>query len=212
MHRLIRGVLAALLLVALSAVSVVAGETTPTPTAIATPSPDGDAGIVLLTEDQVPEGLVLIDDGERTLEDVAGGFDDPEEAIERFTGWGWERNLIRAFHLPDDAPARPGEIDGIYLSVHEFDGPDSAADALDYALDAQATAADLREIEIPALGDSSRGLFGEPSYGNEVTLYVQQGNALIRLSVASPEGDPTEEAIELMRVMLASQTATPVAG
>lgn len=211
MHRIIPGVLAALLLAAISALPVLAGDDPPAPTMVATPSPAGDVGIELLTEDQVPDGLVIIDDGERTLDDVADGFGDPEEAIERFTGWGWERNLIRAFHLPDDAPARPEEIDGIYVSVHAFDGPESAAEALDYALDAQATAADLREIDIPALGDYSRGLFGEPVYGNEVTLYVQQGPLLVRLSAASPEGDPTDEAIALMRTMLGSSPATPVA-
>ena len=211
MYRLVAGVLASISLIAVSVLPVLAGESTPTPTAIATPSATEQMPIALLTEDQVPDGLVLIDDGERTLDDVAGGFDDPDDAIERFTGWGWERNLIRAFHLPEDAPARPDEVDGIYLSVHEFDGPESAAEALDYALDAQANASDLREIEVPAIGDYSRALFGEPSYGNEVTLYVQQGSLLVRLSAASPEGDPTDQAIALMRTMLGSETATPVA-
>jgi hypothetical protein len=38
-----------------------------------------------------------------------------------------------------------------------------------------------------------------------MTLYVQWENFMIRLSAASPEGDPREATAELMRTMLDAQ-------
>ncbi len=181
------------------------------PTVSASPSPTAGIALLLPTEAQVPNGLVVIEDGERSLEDVAAGFSDPEDATRRFIAWGWQRNVIRAFHVPEGASFDPNEIDGIYISVHEFGSADGAAEALDYSLNVHADATDLEEISVDRLGDSSRALYGKMPYGNEITLYVQQGNVLIRLSASSPQGDPRTEAIALMQTVLNSQPATPVA-
>lgn len=69
----------------------------------------------------------------------------------------------------------------------------------------------LEEVSGIELGDSSRVLVGDMVYGTEITLYVQHGAQVIRLSASSPEGDPTAEATRLMQAMLDDQTATPVA-
>ena len=53
------------------------------------------------------------------------------------------------------------------------------------------------------LGDYSRALYGQISYGNEITLLVQRGNLLIRLSAAQLEGDPTDVAVGIMQGILA---------
>ncbi len=193
----------------LSSASSAQGDASPTVSA--SPSPAAGIASLLPTEAQVPTGLVVIEDGERSLDDVAAGFSDPEDATERFVAWGWQRNVIRAFHVPEGASADPNEIDGIYISVHEFGSADGAAEALDYALDAHAAATDLEEISVDRLGDSSRALYGKMPYGNEITLYVQRGNLLIRLSASSPEGDPRTDTIALMQTVLNSQPATPVA-
>lgn len=211
MRRLIFGLLGVLLVLP-SSTAFAQGASTPSPSG--SPSPVASTGLFLLTQEQVPSGLVTIQDGERTLDDVASGFSDPEATIDQFVEWGWQRNVVRAFHLPEDVDAGPGQIDGIYMSVHEFGSPQAAADALDYSIEVHAAGADFEELPDVQLGDYSRALYGEMSYGDEVTLYVQQGNMLIRLSAASPEGDPTEEATELMQTALDSQTtpnATPTA-
>ena len=182
-----------------------------TPPVSASPSADARISFILPTEEQVPDGLVTIDDGERTLDDVASGFSDPEATIEQFVAWGWQGNVIRAFHLPEDALSDPNEIDGIYISVHEFGSPAAAAAALDYSLDVHATETDLLEIAVATLGDYSRALYGEMPYGNEITLYVQRGDLLIRLSASSPEGDPTAGATALIQMMLDTQPSTPTA-
>lgn len=171
----------------------------------ASPSVDSNIPFVLLTEEQVPNGMVIIEDGERSLDDVASGFDNMVATIDQFTEWGWQGNIIRAFHVPSDTEADPSPIDGIYLSVHEFGSPEFAAAALDYTLDAHAVDTNLEEIPLEELGDYSRGLYGEMPFGNEVTLYVQHGNYLIRLSASSPEGDPRAEAVEIMQTVLDSQ-------
>ncbi|CAN5686039.1 hypothetical protein BH23CHL3_BH23CHL3_05270 [soil metagenome] len=75
-------------------------------------------------------------------------------------------------------------------------------EALDYSVDVHLGDTALAEQELEELGETSRVLFGEQPYGDEITIYVQQGEALIRLSASSPEGDPTKEAIALMEWML----------
>lgn len=180
--------------------SQTSSEGTPLPNA--SPTPATGIALLLPTEDQVPNGLVIIEDGERTLSDVTDGFTDSDEATEMFQEWGWERNVIRAFHTPEDVPADPEEVDGIYISVHEFESPDASAEALDYSVEVHLGDTNLAEQDHDELGEVSRMLYGDQSYGNEVTFYVQQGNALIRLSASSPEGDPAEEAIALMEWMI----------
>jgi len=174
-----------------------------------TASPEASLDVVLPTVEQVPNGLVIISDGERTLDDVASGFSDPVATIEQFVAWGWQGNVIRAFHVADEASSEPTAIDGIYISVHEFGSPQFAAEALDYSLEAHAADTNLEEIRVEGQGDYVRALYGEMPYGNEITLYVQRGNLLIRLSASSPAGDPTAEATGLMQAILNAQPATP---
>lgn len=170
-------------------------------------SPVIATGVVLLTEDQVPNGLVVIEDRERSLDEITANFSDPAAARERFLDWGWKRNSIRAFNVPQDTSLDPGLIDGIYISVHEFGSSQAAAEALTYSFDVQAAATGLDEMPIDPLGDSSRALYGSVPYGNEITIYVQRDNLLIRLSASSPEGDPREQALDLVRTMLEASPA-----
>ena len=165
----------------------------------------------LLTGQQVPDGLVVIMDGRRTLPDVVSGFRDPDEAMERFKAWGWQGNVVRAFHAPENADIDPQAIDGIYMSIHAFGTPEEAAEALAYTADAHADAGDLRELDDVEIDTTSRVLYGEMSYGDEVTIYAQEGNIVIRLSAASPKGDPTNEAVRMVTLILDQTEATPTA-
>lgn len=200
-----------LMLVTIMAVSwkePVAGiQIAATPAGSPMASPVIAPGIVLLAEDQVPSGLVIIDDRERSLDEIAANFSDPAAARERFLTWGWKRNSIRAFNVPEGTSLDPGLIDGIYISVHEFGTSRAAAEALAYSLDVQAGATELSEIPVEPLGDTTRALYGRVAYGNEITIYVQRDNVLIRLSASSPEGDPRAEALGLVRTMLKASPA-----
>jgi hypothetical protein len=180
----------------------VQAQATSSPSAQASPSPMSRTSAVMLTEEDVPDGLVTIDDRQRTLDEVSAGFQSPDAARAQFEAWGWKGNSVRAFHIAGDATPDPGAIDGIYISVHEFGTPGDAANALDYSVKIHLAATDLEEMPLEPMGDSSVAIYGAVSYGNEVTLYVQQDTLLIRLSASSPEGDPRPEAIELVRTML----------
>lgn len=123
-------------------------------------------------------------------------------ARQQFVGWEWQRNLIRAFYTPPGGAIEPNKIDGIYVSIHEFGTPEFTVAALDYSFAVQSADPSLADIPIDSLGDTSRAPYGTLPYGNEITLYVQQGNLLIRLSASSPAGDPRLQAIDLMETML----------
>lgn len=208
-----RGVLfvPVLMLVAIMAASwqaPVAGfQNGATPTGSPMASPVVATGIVLLAADQAPNGLVVIDDRERSLDEITANFSDPAAARERFLAWGWQRNSIRAFNVPAGTSLDPSLIDGVYISVHEFGSSRAAAEALAYSFDVQAAATELNEMPIEPLGDSSRALYGRVAYGNEITIYVQRDNVLVRLSASSPEGDPRAEALALVRTMLEASPA-----
>jgi len=175
-----------------------------TPSPDATPSPIGESGLVLLTEVQVPNGLVMIMDGERALDDIVANFTDPITATAQFEEWDWRRNVVRAFNVPEGTTLDPAEIDGIYISVHEFGDSTAAMDALDYTFATHIGGSTFEEIETEPLGDYSRALYGEVPYGHEITFYVQAGELMIRFSASSPEGDPREEAEAQLRLMLDS--------
>ncbi|MEJ7902258.1 MAG: hypothetical protein WKF63_10450 [Thermomicrobiales bacterium] len=177
----------------------------------ATPSAAPEVAFTLPTVEQVPEGMVIISDGDRTLDDVASGFSDPVATIEQFVAWGWQGNVIRAFHIAGEGEADPREIDGIYISVHQFGTPEFAAEALDYSVDEHLLDPAIEEVAGDRLGDYSRMLSGDMAYGREITWYVQRGTLVIRLSASSPEGDPAGDATRLTQAMLDAQPATPVA-
>lgn len=200
MFRRVRLLIVALLALALLPWQVVtAQQGTPS----ASPAALSPTTAILLTEDEVPDELVMTDDRERTLAEVASGFASPEAAEKRFRGWGWRTNSVRAFRTPPDVSTDPRQIDGIYISVHQFGTPEDAAAALAYSVQIHLENADLAEQDHEPLGDASTVLYGPMTYGNEVTYYVQQGDLLIRLSASSPKGDPRPAADDLIATMLA---------
>lgn len=193
-----------ILLVVASQAPLALAQDSGTPEPDSTPSPIGTSGLVLLTQDQAPNGPVIIMDGERTLDDVVANFTDPASAEAQFEEWGWQRNVVRGFNVADGETLDPEEIDGFYISVHEFGNSVSAIDALDYTFATHITGSEFEEIDTDPIGDYSRTLYGEVPYGHEVTFYVQIEELMIRFSASSPEGDPREEAEAVLRQMLES--------
>ncbi len=58
---------------------------------------------------------------------------------------------------------------------------------------------DAREVDIAPVGDRARALSAVSSAGDETTVYTQQGDVLIRVTVASVEGDSAQEALNVAR-------------
>lgn len=74
---------------------------------------------LLPTNDDVPSELILIEERERALSEVAENYTDPEQTVALFTGWDWRRNVSRTFHIPDGAASNPDAVDGVYVSIHD---------------------------------------------------------------------------------------------
>lgn len=155
------------------------------------------------TTKQVPAGLELRGDGDRSLTEVVSTFDDPVAARKQFIAWGWQRNHVRSFGAPAGYFRAQNKIDRVYISVHVFGNPMSASAALDSLFGVLLSDTRFKEVPLDPLGERSRVLYGKLAYGNEVTLYVQQGNLLIRLTASSPTGDPRLQAEDMLVAMLA---------
>lgn len=163
----------------------------------------GDLTLVLPTEADVPDHLIVVGGASRTLDEVAANYTNPSETTALFQQWGWQENVTRAFNMPSGVPQPPGEVEGVYVSIHRFSTPEGARLALDFSVGEQMVGTSLYEIQITPMGDYSRALYGPVSYGTEITFLVQKGNLLIRLSVSSRDSDPTVDGTGVMNAILA---------
>lgn len=177
-------------------------ETTGGSDSISSTSAPNELMAFLPSQDEVPSQLTMTDDRSRSLDQVTSNYSDPGATADLFQSWGWQGNVIRSFAPPGGSLDDPTLVGGIYVSIHEFDSPDSAAEAVDYSFDVQSEGTSLSEIDVPVFGDYSRSLYGRIDEQNEITYLVQTGNFLVRLSVASPGGDPTGTAIQMMEDMM----------
>ncbi len=177
-----------------------AGTRAPTPDDAPAPPPDSLEAL-LPTEEQVPEGLTQTREGERTEEEVAGALG-TDDAAQRLEEWEWEGNAFREFDLPADADAEPDQTNHVDVSVHRFGGAEAAEEALPYFSDLVVDAQGLEEVDVDPLGDQVRALSGAPDGANLVILYIRSGTDLIRIGTASPEGDPTADAVAVAEAIL----------
>jgi hypothetical protein len=150
----------------------------------------------------VPGGLVETGRGTRSLPEVVANYTDPAETTRLFTAWGWQGNALASFALPAGQQAQRGQVNGVYVSIHQFGGADEARAALDFSLTEQAAGTELQEVSIRPLGESTRALYGPTDYGNETTVLTQQGGLLIRVSAAMLDGDPTADAVAVSQAIL----------
>jgi lysophospholipase L1-like esterase len=194
--------------------SVTDAPSAPTEVAVA-PESTGTADPMSLLPSiaDVPDGLVETGRRTRTLPEVVANYTDPAETTQLFTGWGWQGNAVASFALPSGQEAQSGQVNGVYVSIHQFSGPDEARAALDFSLSEQAAGTDLQEVTTRPLGEYTRALYGPEDYGNETTVLVQQGNVFIRVSAAMLDGDPTADAVSVTEAILlkvAAQQATTI--
>jgi hypothetical protein len=155
----------------------------------------------------VPAGLVETGRRTRSLPEVAGNYTDPAETTRLFTQWGWQGNAVASFALPEGQEAQSGQVNGVYVSIHQFSSPDAARAALDFSLTEQAAGTVLQEVPVSPLGEHTRALYGPEDYGNEITILVQQGSFFIRVSAAMLDGDPTADAVAVTEAILKNVTA-----
>ena len=134
--------------------------------------------------------LVQSEDRTRTLDEQAAMFANAGEMIQLLTQWGWQENVFRVYQstIPASNGAPSATID---VSLTRFASQDGAAAALPVFLQDRAAVLGQSEVQRPLqLGDETRALTGSTPQGDDVTLYVRQGNLLLRVSVTTLQGTP----------------------
>lgn len=143
---------------------------------------------------EVPSDLAHSGDRSRSLSDVAVNYTDPGETERLFKAWGWDGNVTRSY----DGTGASSGITSVYVSIHRFDSASNAANALNYSLDDQVASTGAWEVKVVPIAGTTRAL----ATTSDVTIYAQQGDIMIRLTVASPSGDPMPMAESILEVIL----------
>ena len=183
------------------------------PTEAAEPDRDISAQTLPLLEllpaqEQVPAGLVLVDEAERSKAEVVAALGGTEEAAQLLDDWGWSGNAFREF-IADESAIVPGGTTFLNVSVHRFSDAESAANAMIFFSDQVVFGQGLQEIEPPAVGETARLLEGAPDGVPLSILYAQQGPIMYRIggSTSSPDGDPTADVLAVAGEIIAGQAA-----
>ena len=163
---------------------------------------------LLPAQAQVPAGLVLADEAERSKEEVMAALGGTEEASQLLDDWGWSGNAFRDYIADEDAPPQSGTT-FLNVSVHRFGDPESAANALVVFSDKVIVDQGLQEVEPPAIGETARLLKGAPDGVPLTVLYAQQGPIMYRIggSTESPDGDPTADVLTVAGELISGQGA-----
>ncbi|MFT4040539.1 MAG: PQQ-binding-like beta-propeller repeat protein [Thermomicrobiales bacterium] len=182
----------------------------PTPTAVAVGT-DRDISsenlpllALLPTQDQVPAGLFLVDEAERSERAVAESLGGTEEVFSLLDDWGWSGNAYREFVLPQDAKPGPTGTTFLNVSVHRLSNAKSAAEALTYWADYVVINQGLQDQEPPAIGESARLLTGTPGDVPLTVLYVQNGPFVYRIGGSTQVADahPTTDVLAVAHAIL----------
>ena len=162
---------------------------------------------LLPTQAQVPEGMLLTNEAERSKADVVEQLGDTEEAAQHLDDWGWSGNAYRDFIADPDA-ANPGTLSFLNVSVHRFADAESAANAMVFFSDQVIIGQGLEEVEPPAIGENARLLKGAPDGSPLTVLYVQQGPIMYRIggSAATVDGDPTADVLSVASEIIPGQS------
>jgi hypothetical protein len=125
---------------------------------------------------------------------VAVNYTHPEETERLFRSWGWRENITRSY----EGTGWSSGVTWVYVSIHKFDSESSAVNALEYSLNDQVVSTGAWEVSVAPLADTTRAL----ATSSDITICVQQGDLLIRLTVAAPDGDPMPIALSIMQAIV----------
>jgi hypothetical protein len=149
---------------------------------------------VLPLQHEVAADLAHTGDAQRSLAEVASNYNDSAATEQLFRSWGWNGNVTRSY----EGNGATSGITLVYVSVHRFDSAEHAANALDYSVADQSTSTGAWKVPVTPLGTTTRAL----STGNDVTIYAQLDDVMIRLTVVDVAGNSMATAEGIMRSML----------
>lgn len=169
------------------------GNTTTTRSPLVPSEPD--LVTLLPLRHEVPSDLGHTGDQDRSLTDVAVNYTNPAETARLFTSWGWEGNVTRSY----EGPGWSSGITSVYVSIHRFGSAEDSVKAMNYSAEDQMASTGAWVIFVSPLASTSRAL----ATSSDVTIYAQQGDVMIRLTVAASSGDPMPTAESIMQSILA---------
>ena len=159
----------------------------------------------LPTQEQLPSGLILADEAERSKAEVVDQLGGTDEASQLLDDWGWSGNAYRDYIAADEAPP-PSGTTFLNVSVHRFASPDAAETALVFFSDQVIFGQGLQEVEPPAIGETARLLVGQVADANLAVLYAQQGPIMYRIGGSAPVGgDPTGDVLAVAAAIVQGQ-------
>lgn len=170
----------------------------PTPTL----APASALAKMLPSQRDVPQGLVVTDEGSREPEIVALLFPSRSEGYERLSEWDWQENVYRIF-TAGDGEQPPSGTTYLQVSIHRFGGTDGASEAVSYLSDRRAADFGLDPTPVSLLGDESVALQGIVQGETEFSVYLRLGSISALVSARSPQGDPTNDALDVAEVVVA---------
>jgi hypothetical protein len=160
----------------------------------------------LPSQAEMPAGLILADEAERSKAEVLSALGGTEEAAQLLEDWGWSGNAYRDF-TADGISVPPGGSTFLNVSVHRFASSEAAANALVVFSDEVILSQGLQPVEAPAIGESARLLVGESDPAALAVLYAQQGPIMYRIGGSAPlgTGDPTLDVLAVAGEIIPGQ-------
>jgi hypothetical protein len=120
-----------------------------------------DLWSLLPTEEEVPADLVLEEDAERKLDQMtyqlAPAFASEADAEQQLDQWGWQQTVDRRF-TPAEGDALDNGIERLWVVVYQFDGANSAEEAMAAFVKAIRAAGAAKGVRVADIGDESVGL------------------------------------------------------
>ncbi len=153
------------------------------------PHADARAAQVVPVLAFVPPGLIEVEQGSRSLEQIAAGFPAPAEAAALLAAWGWMSNVYYNF-----AGRTAAGTTSLEVSFHFFRSAAGATEAMSYYAAGRALMLGLDPVPMHRIGDQVLAIGGVRDVGNEVTVYVRSDAVLVRVSAVAPRGDPALDA------------------
>ena len=162
------------------------------------------AGDLLPAAADVPSGLEVTDETTlTTIDQVVGGFSDPDDAAVQLDSWGWVENASRTFGLPEGAEPPASGVTFLYVSVHQFGSEEAAQAALTYFADDLASGGGWEPAETADVGELGRGLVSPTDEGTAAgALYVQQGSFLLRIGTFAAQDEAVGIAVREAQTIL----------
>jgi hypothetical protein len=141
-----------------------------------------DLWSLLPTEDEVPAGLALEEDAERKLDQLTyqlgPAFASEADAEQQLQQWGWQQTVDRRF-TPAEGDALDNGIERLWVVVYQFDGANSADEAMAAFVKAIRAQGAAKGVRVAAIGDEAIGLMDRSHVVDVFNLWTRSDGYVI---------------------------------